>query len=275
MSLRDCLDSSQTQPEAPSRFTASLIASCKPRPTSALTVPFSAFTAVSRVNPVLIVYSWRPNASFGECIASLRRVYTLLMVEVDLLSRVIRPFERLLRLLGVWDQHYARLSSRRSFVLRDLAPLQELLAWKPDLRRDLEAGDLPSDPDFRLSLENYLLRRGHRGCGELDLARPRLDDAPEALIPLLLQPPPPKPPLSLGGWLTLPIWWLARRNVRSRDTVRDAAMFTTAYLRKTLLALAEDAAAKGLLPNRDAIWEMDIDAVTKLDEKLLTTDENA
>ena len=211
--------------------------------------------------------SFEYKQSFGAAIEALHYIYTNWMIVQAELDAAARPGLTLLRRLGALDEHRTRLETMSVRLDRDLDALRMLLAWDGSLRAAVEAGQIPDDPDFRASWEAFLERFGRRGLDELDFACPRFEDAPTPVLAALLQPKSdPTPLLSLRGWLTLPIWLLIKRHVSARDLLRHRAMTAFAYTRTSLLKLADQAVTNGQLPERDALWLLEIDEVLRLDE---------
>jgi pyruvate,water dikinase len=129
-------------------------------------------------------------------------------------------------------------------------------------------GEVPNDPRFQSAWRRYLKRHGHRGVFESDIARPRFREAPAPLLASIAHTEsqrnvlPKRTPL---GTAALPIWWQASRAMRARESLRSVAMVAFERVRTRLLDLAEDAVARGALPNAETIWLLDVDEVRQLD----------
>ncbi len=202
-----------------------------------------------------------PDSTFANDLDALVAMYRILFSEMQVLAQALRPVEGLLRVLGVWDEHYAHRYTADSYLNHELNPLRELIGWDAALRAEMEVCRLPDDADFTASLDAYLDRRGQRGLYELDLACPRFRDAPEVLIPMLLLPQAPsQAPRSLMGWLTLPIWRAADAYLRGQSRIRRVIVENMTLIRDHLLALAED-----VLDDPEDLWLLDIDEVKRLD----------
>jgi phosphohistidine swiveling domain-containing protein len=210
----------------------------------------------------------RPGATFGECAETLRWLYTALVTEMFSLTSAMSGPLALLRRAGVLDEHNARQQTITTAMFADLEPLRALVASNPESRAALEHGELPADRRFRVAWEAYLQKHGHRGVYESDIARPRMREAPGSILSSLAHPTgrrnsPPR--RTLVGLLTLPIWWQAGRAIRAREELRYNAMLAFERVRIALLALADRAVADGALPNRAALWDLDIEEASRLD----------
>jgi pyruvate,water dikinase len=140
---------------------------------------------------------------------------------------------------------------------------------KPGLQAALREGQLPDDPEFRQAWALYLKKHGHRGVYESDIARPRLHEAPAAvLVSLASSPTPRQPPprRTLLGWLTLPLWLQAGRTMRAREHLRYTAILGFDRIRQALLKLAQIQIDRGNLPNVEALWLLSIEEVRQLDQ---------
>jgi pyruvate,water dikinase len=110
-------------------------------------------------------------------------------------------------------------------------------------------------------------RYGHRSPDEFDLACARFRESPERVLKALLQPAsPPVTSLTLAAWLTLPIWLVAEYHLRANDLLCHRLMYVFASIRASLLQLADLAVGRGQLPDRDAVWLLEIDEVKRLDD---------
>ena len=266
---RITLPTSECLPEEASPFARSFLAAEYelPPPSSALRAQFTARRLMRAAVMLFLQRSFEYKQSFAEAIEALRYIYTNWMTVQAELDAAARPGVSLLRRLGALDEHRARLETVSVRLDRDLDALRMLLAWDGSLHAEIETGQIPDDPDFRASWAAFLERYGRRALDELDFARPRFEDAPTPVLAALLQPKSePTPPLSLRGWLTLPIWLLVRRHVSARDLLRHRAMIAFAYTRTSLLKLADQAVTNGQLPDRDALWLLEIEEVLRLDE---------
>ncbi len=210
-----------------------------------------------------------PGATFGECVETLRWLYTTLVTEMFSLTAAMSGPLSLLRRLGVLEEHHARQKTIATAMFADLEPLRQIAARKPKVRAALTQGKLPNDRTFCRIWQTYLDKHGHRGVYESDIARPRLYEAPAALLTSLAHPAshrPMLPPRTLLGWLTLPLWWQASRAMRAREQIRYHAMLGFDRIRQQLLLLAKTEVVCGILPDCDSLWRLYIDEVQRLDQ---------
>ncbi|MEM8532683.1 MAG: PEP-utilizing enzyme [Chloroflexota bacterium] len=211
----------------------------------------------------------RPGTNFSECIETLRWLYTTLVTEMFSLVTAMSGPTAVLRQLGVLSEHSAWQQTIATTMYTDLVPLQELVTNDSMLRETLERGELPKDSQFQTLWNAYLVKHGHRGIYESDIARPRYREDPTPLLSMLLYPPKPAPEpatQTLLGRMTSPLWWQASRAMQTREEIRYTAMVGFARIREALLTLADGAVARGVLPSRESLWMLDIAEVSRLDQ---------
>ncbi|MGF1470610.1 MAG: PEP-utilizing enzyme [Rubrobacteraceae bacterium] len=203
-----------------------------------------------------------PGGSIGECVETLRRVYTVLVTEMFSLTAAMSGPLALLRQLGTLAEHGARGHTVSTGIYTDLEPLRELAEGNPDIRTPLEDGAFPDAPGFRELWSTYIQKHGHRGIYESDISRPRFHEQPETLFAMILEPgrSSGKPSRTLLGRVTLPFWWQAGRGMRAREELRYHAMIGFDRIRQTLLTLAAET-----LPDPDLLWLLDTEEARKLD----------
>jgi pyruvate,water dikinase len=229
---------------------------------------FGAVASSRRAIKAMLAQTEQPGQTFGACIETLAWLYTTLVTEMFSLTSAMSGPLSLLRRLGVLAEHNARQQTISTAMFTDLEPLRRLVTAKPQLQAALSQGKLPPDEAFCRAWRAYLQKHGHRGVYESDIARPRLREAPEALLKSLVQPAGPRPPLpprSWLGWLTWPIWWQASRTMQAREQLRYQAMLGFDRIRRQLLLLAQTHVIAGILPDLDSLWRLDIDEVRRLD----------
>jgi len=229
---------------------------------------FGAVASSRQAIKAMLAQTEQPGQTFGACSETLAWLYTTLVTEMFSLTSAMSGPLSLLRRLGVLAEHNARQQTISTAMFTDLEPLRRLAAGQPRLQATLSQGKLPPDEAFCRAWRAYLQKHGHRGVYESDIARPRLHEAPEALLKSLVQPAgqrPPLPPRSWLGWLTWPIWWQASRNMRARELLRYQAMLSFDRIRCQLLLLAQTHVMAGILPDLDSLWLLDIDEIHRLD----------
>lgn len=227
-----------------------------------------AVASARRAGQMMLARTEQPGENFSECTETLAWLYTTLVTEMFSLTAAMSGPLSLLRRLGVLAEHNARQRTISTAMFTDLEPLRHLVAAKPGLQTALSQGKLPDDPTFCRAWQAYLGKHGHRGVYESDIARPRLHEAPQALLASLAHSTGRRqalPPRTLLGWLTLPIWWQAGRSMRARELIRYQAMLGFNRIRQHLLLLAQTDVIAGILPEPDALWQLNIKEVRQLD----------
>ncbi len=212
----------------------------------------------------------KPGTSLTACIATLRWLYTAVVTDMLALTAAMSMPLLALRLAGVLEEHNARQTTVSTTMFAELDRLRALVTQYPEWREELQQGRLPDGDTMRQAWAAFLDRHGHRGIYESDIARPRLWEAPEALLRSLthaagVRPPPPS--RSFLGWLTRPLWWQAGRSMRAREELRYHAMIGFDRIRQALLALTASKVAKGDLPNLEAFWMLTVDEACQLDDQ--------
>jgi pyruvate,water dikinase len=107
----------------------------------------------------------------------------------------------------------------------------------------------------RLPRPRFLELYGHRGIYESDIARPRYAEAPPAEPPAGWKPRAHSTRRRLREWLTLPVWWIARRPLRAREQWRHDMMRVFAALRRELLRHSSGVDLWQLSPEEARRWE--------------------
>lgn len=207
--------------------------------------------------------------TFTACVHLHRWLFITLVTEMISLTAALSGPLLILRQLGLLTEHNARQRTIATDLFLDLEPLRVMAARNSAIRACLAQGQVPDRPDFRRLWQAYLDKHGHRGIYESDIARPRLHEAPADLLRSLAQPVKREhtlPPRTWPGYLTLPLWWQASRNMRAREALRYHTMIGFDRLRQVLLKLAGQAVAEGRLPGRDCLWLLTIAEVRRLDQ---------
>lgn len=202
---------------------------------------------------------------FGPTLDCFVEQYVTLVSEMSSLAASLAPPTAVLKSLGALGGHVVRHRTAATLMLERLAPLRQALA----------DGERRGDPAFDRAWNEWLDHHGHRGVFESDIARPRFRDDPTPILAAARAPAlPPRPAgSSLRLVLTTPLWLVVRRAMTAREDLRDAAMRGFAASRRRLVALAEEAAASGRLPDVDAVWELTIDELSTIDHGAVFTAE--
>jgi pyruvate,water dikinase len=216
----------------------------------------------------ILRHAEQPGDTFSECVATLAWLYTALVGGMMSLTAAMSGPLAILRALGVLEEHTSRHRTVATTIYDDLAPLRALAHADRRLLDAVSAGEVPTDPRFQAAWQRYLKRHGHRGIFESDIARPRFREEPGPLLAAIAHADPPRhegPRRTVRGTWALPLWWQSSRAMRAREALRSAAMVAFERVRGRLLALADDAVARGVLPTREALWTLDIAEVRALD----------
>jgi len=152
-------------------------------------------------------------------------------------------------------------------ILKDLTPLFNLLENNSHLKDTLSKGNIPNDIEFNKLWNHYLKIHGHRGIYESDISKPRFRENYEHIIKLLLNGNPFKQKrnsLRLDSIATLPIWWILKPLIYSRENIRYEAMKTFESIREEWLNKEKDMQIQGLIPNFASIWDFKISELINL-----------
>ena len=227
-----------------------------------------AVSSAEQTIQTILTRTERVEPTFTANVNTLESLFTLLVTEMFSLTSAMSGPLLLLRRLGVLAEHNARQRTISTEMYTDLEPLRIIAAHNDSIRSALAQGQLPEDAKFQYFWQAYLHKHGHRGVYESDIARPRLHEAPESLLTSLAQPfaqPQPPPPRTWLGRLSWPIWWQASRNMQMRELLRYYTIIGFDRIRRVLLALADEAVAQGVLPDREALWLLESDEVRHID----------
>lgn len=193
----------------------------------------------------------------------------------NLVSAMAVPLS-ILRRAGVLVYRFEGLETPGTKIMSDLRSLSELAARTPGAIDQLTEGKVPADRSVAAAWNEWLANHGHRGRFESDLSQPRFADDEVMTLHLAAQlagrsgradsmaDSSDVPAVSLTSLLT-PLWWFARRALVAREELRSRAMRGFHQHRLHLLALAERAVEKGLLPEPDAVWDMTVDELAQVD----------
>lgn len=208
-----------------------------------------------------------PTAStFSETISTLQTLYTELVTGMFTLTTAMSVPLAILRRVGALEGQQAEEETIATALYSDLAALRPFVTEA--MRPVLAQGHLPNDATFRHQWDEFLAKHGHRGIYESDIARPRYREAPAPLLMALSVPSS-----SLAGPavqtytspLISPLWRVAATFIRQREQLRYVAMQRFEQVRHQFVALAEQAVARGQLPNVEHLWQLTITEAQQLD----------
>jgi phosphohistidine swiveling domain-containing protein len=206
-----------------------------------------------------------PGKTFTELNNSLVWIYTALVREMFNLTQAMSlPLVMLRRS----DKLEAMAQATRTISTKmydDLLPLRELVQSDEAMLAAVKAGQMPSDPEFKRQFGLYLVKYGHRGVYESDIARPRYSDDPSMLLAALAADSVIPTPYTKSDDDLGPVAKQAQRNIVAREQLRHDAMRAFANVRATMLELAEAAVAAGQIPSVEVIWNMTADELALLD----------
>ena len=205
-------------------------------------------------------------------VQSAQRRYVLLVQSMFALTAAMALPLALLRRTGTLAAHLSRQRTPGSDVVealrRDVVPA---VREHPDDIARVAVGEPPVSEAGGFEWKQWLERYGHRGPYESDLAQARWREQPAAVLALLRHelayPIAPRslPFRGAAEWLTLPLWWLARRPLQAREKLRDDAMVAFAMIRELLHGAASAAVERGALRRHDDIWLLSIEEACALD----------
>jgi pyruvate,water dikinase len=210
-----------------------------------------------------------PPVGLADAVEELRWLYRTLVAEMLSLTAALSGPLALLRRAGVLVEVASRWRSVGTELREDLAALSAQATGRPELLEPLRRGVLPEDGAFRGSFEAWLERHGHRGLYEGDIAAARYREEPDIILRGLVAPrdePPAPPPVSLRARLLRPVAWQAERTLLARERMRSTAMRGFERLRRALLVRARRLVDDGVLPSVEALFQLDVDELRRLDE---------
>jgi rifampicin phosphotransferase len=242
-----------------------------------LRIFWAQFTAVSSTRKARLTILSRDlldaEGQVAPLVQAAQRRYVLLVQSIFALSAAMATPLALLRRTGTLAAHLARQRTPGSDVVealrRDVVPA---VRDQPDDVARIAVGEPPASVSGAFEWKQWLERYGHRGPYESDLAQARWREQPTAVLALLRHelayPIAPRilAPRSLMEWITLPLFWLARRPLRAREGLRDDAMVAFAMIRELLDGAANAAVARGALRRHDDIWLLSVDEACALDK---------
>ncbi|MCC7052080.1 MAG: hypothetical protein IT355_02355 [Gemmatimonadaceae bacterium] len=241
-----------------------------------LRIVWAQFTAVSSTRRARLTILSRDllqsEGQVAPLVQAAQRRYVLLVQSMFSLTAAMATPLALLRRTGTLAAHLSRQRTPGSDVVealrRDVVPA---VRDHPDDIARIAVGEPPASQGGAFEWKQWLERYGHRGPYESDLAQARWREQPAAVLALLRHelayPIAPRtlPPRTILEWLTLPLFWLARRPLNAREGLRDDAMVAFAMIRELLHDAAERAVQRGALRRHDDIWLLSVDEASALD----------
>ncbi len=210
--------------------------------------------------------------TFADVVERARQAHVRIVHEMSALATGATVPVAVLRRLGVLADHAAGHRTASTRVLDDLESLAATARHDPIALAALKAGRVPDHSEAATAFSTWLDRHGHRGVYESDLARPRYVEDPAPILRAAAdlvhhhrtpaQPRWRSRPLAVA---TRPVWWWAAPNIAARERFRSEAMRAFQMLREQLLELAAEATFDGLLPEDEAVWDLEIDRLTAID----------
>ena len=227
-----------------------------------------AAASARRAGREILARTESPPRHLAEAVDVLAWLYAALVAEMFSLTAAMSGPLAILRRCGVLAEAASRWRSDGTEMIDGLAVLHARAGASPALRRALESGEAPADPDFRRAFSEWIARFGHRGVYESDIARPRYREAQAPLLRSLaspsLEPHQPRP-WSLRAVLLAPVAWQAARSLRARERLLSTAMVGFERLRAALLARAGALAAAFVLPEPEALFQLSVEEVLRLE----------
>ena len=196
--------------------------------------------------------------------------YTTLVYQMLIHTMAIAgpiAFLRYFKTLNIYIENHVTPGTR---ILKDLTPLFNLLETNSGLKDSLSRGNIPNDVNFKKLWKHYLEIHGHRGIYESDISKPRFRENYEHILKLLLTGNPfkqKKNSLRLGSIATLPIWWILKPLIYSREQIRYEAMKTFESIREEWLNSEKHMRNKGLIPNFASLWDLKVSEIRNLTQK--------
>ena len=238
---------------------------------------WAQFTAVSSTRKARLTILAKDlldaEGQVAPLVQAAQRRYVLLVQSMFSLTVAMSTPLALLRRTGTLAAHLSRQRTPGSDVVealrRDVVPA---VRENPDDVARIAVGEPPASVNGSFEWKQWLERYGHRGPYESDLAQARWREQPQAVLALLRHelayPIAPRtlPPRSLMEWLTLPLFWLARRPLQAREGLRDDAMVAFAMIRELLHGAADAAVKRGALRRHDDIFLLSVDEACALDK---------
>ena len=193
--------------------------------------------------------------------------YTTLVFQMLIHTMAIAGPIALLRYFKTLNIYIENHVTPGTGILKDLTALFDLINSKSFLQESLSKGNIPNDAEFIKLWKQYLEIHGHRGIYESDISQPRFRENYEPILKLLLNGKPFNQKinsLKLDSIATLPIWWILKPLICSRENIRFEAMKTFESIRDEWLNNEKIMRKEGLIPNSGSIWNFKISELRKI-----------
>jgi pyruvate,water dikinase len=187
--------------------------------------------------------------------------YTTLVYQMLIHTMAIAGPIALLRYFKTLNIYIENHVTPGTGILKDLTALFDLIKSKSFLKESLSKGNIPNDDEFIKLWKQYLEIHGHRGIYESDISQPRFRENYEHILKLLVNGKPFNQKinsLKLDSIATLPIWWILKPLIYSRENIRYEAMKTFESIRDEWLNNEKFMQKEGLIPNSGSIWNFKI-----------------
>jgi len=220
-----------------------------------------------RATSTLLQTGCRPFESFGAAVAAMQLVYVEKTWRMFNLTGCISLLQSLRRAITP-EANGTHLRMLNTFMENDFDSVRAFIRSHPSVQRILEVGEIPQELEFQDLWIVIMDRYGHRAVYEDDLAQPRYAETPKALIAALMTPPRDRlrPRRTLLNRVLFPIEVQTRRLLAEREWFQHRTMVVFTHIRNELLRLADHAVLRGQLPTREALWNLDIDELRRLDQ---------
>ena len=208
--------------------------------------------------------------NISSLIQKTKSFYTTLVYQMLIHTMAIAGPIALLRYFKTLNIYIENHVTPGTGILKDLTPLFDLIKSNSGLKDSLSKGNIPNDKEFIKLWKQYLEFHGHRGIYESDISQPRFRENYKHIIKILLNGKPfkqKKNSLRLDSIVTLPIWWILKPLIYSRENIRYEAMKTFESIRGEWLNKENIMQKEGLIPNFGSIWDFKISELKNISLK--------
>ena len=205
--------------------------------------------------------------NISSLIKKTKTFYTTLVYQMLIHTMAIAGPIALLRYFKTLNIYIENHVTPGTGILKDLTALFCLLENNSRLKVSLSKGNIPNDVEFKKLWKQYLEIHGHRGIYESDISQPRFRENYEHIFKLLLNGKPFNQKinlLKLDSIVTLPIWWILKPLIYSRENIRYEAMKIFESIRDEWLNNETIMQKEGLIPNSGSIWNFKISELRKI-----------